>query len=48
MYIKINGKSSEYPGPPTLCELLRFLDIDPKKVAVERNLVNRSAKPYRG
>ncbi|MGC9965788.1 MAG: sulfur carrier protein ThiS [Syntrophobacteraceae bacterium] len=38
MLITINGKSSEYSGPPTLSELLRFLDIDPKKVAVERNL----------
>ncbi len=38
MKININGKSSQYPGPPTLGELLRSLDIDPKKVAVERNL----------
>jgi thiamine biosynthesis protein ThiS len=39
MRIKINGESSEYSGPPTLCELLRSLDIDFNKVAVERNLV---------
>ena len=38
MEITINGKSSEYSGPPTLGELLRFLGIDQKKVAVERNL----------
>jgi thiazole synthase len=38
MQITINGKSSEYSGPPTLCELLRSLGIDPTKVAVERNL----------
>ncbi len=38
MQITINGKSSEYSGAPTLSELLRSLGIDPKKVAVERNL----------
>jgi thiamine biosynthesis protein ThiS len=38
MKISINGKSSEYSGLPTLSELLRSLGIDPKKVAVERNL----------
>ena len=38
MKITINGKSSQYPGLPTLGELLRSLGIDPKKVAVERNL----------
>lgn len=38
MKISINGNNSEYPGLPTLGELLRSLGIDPKKVAVERNL----------
>jgi thiamine biosynthesis protein ThiS len=38
MKININGKSSEYWGAPILGELLRSLDIDPKQVAVERNL----------
>ncbi len=38
MQITINGKSSEYSGAPTLRELLRSLGIDPKQVAVERNL----------
>ncbi len=38
MKINVNGKSSQYFGPPTLGELLRSLDIDPKAVAVERNL----------
>ena len=38
MIINVNGKSSEYSGPPVLSELLRSLGIDPKKVAVERNL----------
>ncbi len=38
MNITINGKSSEYLGPPTLGELLRSLAVDPKQVAIERNL----------
>lgn len=38
MQITINGKNSEYSGPPTLGELLGSLGIDPGKVAVERNL----------
>jgi thiamine biosynthesis protein ThiS len=38
MKIAINGNNSEYSGLPTLGELLRSLGIDPKKVAVERNL----------
>ncbi len=38
MKITINGNSSEYSGLPNLGELLRSLGIDPKKVAVERNL----------
>jgi len=39
MKVTINGNNSEYSGPPTLGELLRSLGIDPKKVAVERNLI---------
>ena len=38
MKISINGKSSDYSGLPLLGELLRSLDVDPKEVAVERNL----------
>jgi len=38
MKISINGESSDYLGPPVLGELLRSLEIDPKEVAVERNL----------
>jgi thiamine biosynthesis protein ThiS len=38
MKISINGKICEYSGLPTLSELLFSLGIDPKKVAVERNL----------
>ncbi len=37
MKISINGEDSEYTGAPVLGELLRFLGIDPKQVAVERN-----------
>ncbi len=38
MEIKINGENSEYNGAPVLGELLRFLGINPKSVAIERNL----------
>jgi len=38
MKISVNGNNSEYSGLPTLSEFLRSLGIDPKKVAVERNL----------
>jgi thiamine biosynthesis protein ThiS len=45
MKITINGKESEYTGTPVLGELLRFLSIDPRQVAVERNrgIVSRQA-----
>ncbi len=38
MEIKINGTDRTYEGPPILGELLRHLGINPKSVAVERNL----------
>lgn len=38
MRLTVNGESCEYSGPPSLSELLRHLGIDPKKVAIERNL----------
>jgi sulfur carrier protein len=38
MQITVNGKSTEYDGPPILGELLRSLGINLKMVAVERNL----------
>ncbi len=38
MEITINGEKCDYTGVPTLGELLRFLGVDPRKVAVERNL----------
>ncbi|MEM5789186.1 MAG: sulfur carrier protein ThiS [Syntrophobacteraceae bacterium] len=37
MEIKINGESRDYGGPPTVGDLLNFLKINPKSVAVERN-----------
>ncbi len=38
MRVSINGKNSEYTGPPLLGDLLRSLGVDSSKVAVERNL----------
>jgi len=38
MKVSVNGKSSEYSGPPVLGELLRSLGIDSRHVAVERNM----------
>ena len=38
MEITINGQIREYSGPPALGELLRSLAVNPKAVAVERNL----------
>jgi len=38
MKISINGESREYDGEATLGELLRSLGVNPKSVAVERNL----------
>ncbi len=38
MEIKINGEDRTYTGTPNLGELLRHLGINPKTVAVERNL----------
>nr|WP_321391048.1 sulfur carrier protein ThiS [Emcibacter sp.] len=34
----INGDEHDFDGSPTLYELLEELNIDPGKVAVERNL----------
>ena len=38
MEIKINGESRQYLGAPSVGDLLHFLGINPKSVAVERNL----------
>ncbi len=39
MTITLNGDPFEVPGPLTVAELLTRLDIDPRRVAVEHNLV---------
>jgi thiamine biosynthesis protein ThiS len=36
--ITLNGDRFELPGPVTVGDLLRRLDIDPRRVAVEHNL----------
>jgi thiazole synthase len=36
--ITLNGETFEVAGPLTVGELLARLDIDPQRVAVERNL----------
>lgn len=39
MTITLNGDPFEVPGPLTVAELLTRLEIDPRRVAVEHNLV---------
>ncbi len=39
MTITLNGDAYEVSGPLTVSELLVRLDIDPRRVAVEQNLV---------
>ena len=36
--ITLNGDRFELPAPVTVADLLRRLDIDPRRVAVEHNL----------
>ena len=38
MVITLNGDRFELPAPVTVADLLRRLDIDPRRVAVEHNL----------
>lgn len=38
MTIRLNGDAHELPGPTTIADLLRRLDIDARRVAVEHNL----------
>ncbi|MCE5335527.1 MAG: sulfur carrier protein ThiS [Desulfobacteraceae bacterium] len=38
MELTINGERREYSGGPAVGDLLRFLGINPKAVAIERNL----------
>jgi thiamine biosynthesis protein ThiS len=39
MKILLNGDPYDVPGPLTIAELLKRLEIDARRVAVERNLV---------
>ena len=39
MTITLNGDPFEVTGPLTVSELLATLDIDPRRIAVEHNLV---------
>lgn len=39
MNIRLNGDPLEIAGPLTVSDLLAKLDIDPRRVAVEHNLV---------
>ena len=39
MTIQLNGDPYDLPGPANIVELLARLDIDPRRVAVERNFV---------
>ena len=39
MTIQLNGEPFEVRGPVTITALLTLLDIDPRRVAVEHNLL---------
>ncbi|HSC28576.1 MAG TPA: sulfur carrier protein ThiS [Vicinamibacterales bacterium] len=39
MTIRVNGEPREIAAPMTLSALLAALDVDPRRVAVEHNLV---------
>ena len=39
MHITLNGDTHEVAGPLTVTDLLAQLNIDPRRVAVEHNLV---------
>ena len=39
MRITLNGEDHTVPGPLTIASLLASLEIDPRRVAVERNFV---------
>jgi thiazole synthase len=38
MYITVNGQTQKINGETTLSQLLATLNLDPERVAVERNL----------
>ena len=39
MTIRLNGDAHDLPAPLSIAELLARLEIDPRRVAVERNFV---------
>ena len=39
MTITLNGEPHDLPGPVTITELLSGLGVDPRRVAIELNLV---------
>ena len=39
MTIRLNGEAFDVAGPLSVSELLATLDIDPRRVAVEHNLI---------
>jgi thiamine biosynthesis protein ThiS len=39
LQITLNGEAHELAGPLTVADLLAQLDIDPRRVAVEHNLI---------
>ena len=39
MKITLNGEPFELEGPLTVIELLKQLDIDPRRIAIEHNLI---------
>ncbi len=45
--LTVNGDRRTIPGPATLADLLRRLDLDPRMVVVERNrsIVRKDALP---
>ena len=47
MRVTINGEAKDFPSPLSLFQLLETLGLDPRKIALERNLeiVPRSNYP---
>jgi thiamine biosynthesis protein ThiS len=37
LHVLVNGESRKVPGPATIADLLRMLDLDPRTVVVELN-----------
>lgn len=48
MTIVLNGEPTELAGPLTVTALLKHLDIDPRRVAVEHNLTIVKRDAYDG